>query len=83
VIGIEKDYQVREVAVSELEAHMILDENILSAKGQLLISKGRELNAVALKRLKHFCRNSGVNEPIRVFVPQQIEKDIPSVAELN
>ena len=83
MIGIEKNYQVREVTVSELKAHMILDEDLQSSKGQLLISKGYEFNAVVLKRLKHFNRNSGINEPIRVFVPIKIEKDMPIEDEMN
>jgi response regulator RpfG family c-di-GMP phosphodiesterase len=76
VIGIEKNYKVREAAFSELRAHMILDQDLCSSKGQLLISKGRELNEVVLKRLKHFSRNSGVREPVRVLIPVRIEKDM-------
>jgi len=75
VIGIEKNYQVREAACSELRAHMILAEDLCASKGQLLISKGRELNEVALNRLKHFYQNSGVREPVRVLVPVRIEND--------
>ena len=66
VIGFEKDFQVREVTVSELKAHTIHDQDLQSTKGQFLISKRHELNAAVLKRLKHFCQNSRVQEPIRV-----------------
>lgn len=68
-VGIEKNFQVREVKVFELKTHMILDQDVRSTKGQLLISKRRELNEVALKRLKYFDQNSSIEEPIRVLVP--------------
>jgi response regulator RpfG family c-di-GMP phosphodiesterase len=71
VVGFEKDFQIREVKVIELKAHMILDQNVRSTKGQLLISRGRQLNAVALSRLRYFERNSSIQQPIRVLVPIQ------------
>lgn len=74
IIGIEKDFQIRQMRVCELKKHMILDQEVRSTKGQLLISKGRELNSVALKRLRFFDRNSSIQEPIRVLVPVQVEK---------
>lgn len=67
VVGIEEEYQVREVKVSELDTTMILDQDIRSTRGQLVVSKGRKLNAVALNRLIHFDRNSKIQEPIRVL----------------
>jgi response regulator RpfG family c-di-GMP phosphodiesterase len=75
VVGIENDYQVRDVKVAELKLHMIIDQDVRSTKGQLLISKRRELNAVALKRLRFFARNSSIQEPIRVLVPVQVQKE--------
>jgi hypothetical protein len=54
---------------------MILDEDLCASKGQLLISKGRELNEVVLNRLKHFYQNSGIREPVRVLVPIRTEED--------
>lgn len=58
VIGIEKDYQVREVKVSGLKAHMILGQEVRSDKGPLLISKGQELDSLMLKRLRYYSQNS-------------------------
>ena len=83
VIGFEKDYQVREVKVTGLRSHMILDQDVRSIKGQLVISKGRELNAVALKRLRHFDRNSSIQEPIRVLVPANVQKGISDADKEN
>ena len=70
VAGIEKDYQVREMTVSGLREHMILDQDVRSNKGQLLISKGRGLNSVVLERLRFFDQHSKIQEPIRVLVPR-------------
>jgi response regulator RpfG family c-di-GMP phosphodiesterase len=81
VIGGERNYQVREAAFSELRVHMILDQDLCASKGQLLISKGRELNEVVLNRLKHFHQNSGVREPVRVLVPVRIAKPITAANE--
>jgi response regulator RpfG family c-di-GMP phosphodiesterase len=83
VVGIEKDFQVREVKVFELKTHMILDQDVRSTTGQLLISKGRGLNEVALKRLRYFDQNSSIEEPIRVLVPIQIQKDSPKAGKAN
>jgi response regulator RpfG family c-di-GMP phosphodiesterase len=75
VIGVERNYKVRDAVFSELRSDMILDEDLCASKGQLLISKGRELNEVVLKRLKHFYQNSGIREPVRVLVPIRTEED--------
>jgi HD-GYP domain-containing protein (c-di-GMP phosphodiesterase class II) len=76
VVGHEKDFQIREVKVFELKARMILDQDVRSTKGQLLIPKGRQLNAVALSRLRYYERNSSIQQPIRVLVPIQIQKNM-------
>ena len=83
VIGIEKDFQVREVKIAGLKTHMILDQDVLSTKGQLVISKGRELNDIALKRLRFFAQNSNIQEPIRVLVPVQEQKDCSDADPAN
>jgi response regulator RpfG family c-di-GMP phosphodiesterase len=82
VIGVERNYKVRDAVFSELRANMILDEDLRASKGQLLISKGRELNEVVLKRLKHFQQNSGIREPVRVLVPVRTEED-PAAGDKN
>jgi response regulator RpfG family c-di-GMP phosphodiesterase len=73
VIGIEHNLQMKSIKVSRLRSHMILDEDVHSITGQLLISKGQELNEAALNRLMHFHKNSGIREPVRVLVGAQPE----------
>ena len=74
VVGLEKDFQVREVKVFELKARMILDQDVRSTTGQLLISRRRQLNAVSLRRLRYFEQNSSIQQPIRVLVPIRVKK---------
>ena len=76
-VGLEKDFQVKEVKVIELKANMVLDQDVRSTTGQLLIPRGRQLNAVALSRLRYFERNSSIEQPIRVLVPTHLQKNMP------
>jgi len=80
-IAIEKDYQVREVKVSGLKAHMILGQEVRSGKGLLLISKGQELDSLMLKRLRYYNQNSRIQEPIRVLVPVGVHNSRPIANE--
>lgn len=59
----------RLVHVTELSEHMILDENILTRNGDILITKGHELTATLIHRLRAFEHNAaGVRQPFRVRV---------------
>lgn len=71
LVGLEARYEVRRVAIRELEASMILAENIVSNDGQLLIAKGFELSPSILRRLEHYAVNSLLREPVCVLVPTQ------------
>lgn len=54
--------------VNELKEGMTLAGDVLDARGQLLITKGRELSNFLLERIRSFARGSrGVQEPISVF----------------
>jgi len=69
VIWIEARYTVREVSSDELDEGMILDDDIWTQTGTLLITKGQEVSSIIKKRLKNFAETVGVKEPIRVLVP--------------
>ncbi len=59
----------RLVHVNELDEQMILDENILTRNGDVLITKGHELTATLIHRLRAFEQNgAGVRQPFRVRV---------------
>ena len=57
------------VHVSELAERMILDENILTRNGDILITKGHELTTPLIHRLRAFEQGAaGVRQPFRVRV---------------
>ncbi len=58
--------------VNDLEEGMTLASDVLDARGQLLVSKGRELSRFLLGRIRSFAFGSrGVQEPISVFEAQE------------
>ena len=65
--------EIRQVDVKELSPSMILDENVLNRRGDVLISKGHELTESLIQRLHNFsCNAVGVRQPITVRVPASI-----------
>jgi len=62
---------VKMVGIRELGAHMVADENIRAKNGLLLVSKGQEITAPLLIRLRNFSEGVGVVEPFRVRVISQ------------
>ncbi len=72
-LGVEARYVIRNLALKDLRAHMILADDITTLKGRLLVTRGQEVSPLLIERLKNFAVNSEINEPIRVFVPWQIE----------
>lgn len=62
-------YIEKEVMFVELKTDMILDEDIRTSKGRLLITRGQEVSDILLNRLKNFAKTAGVQEPIKVLIP--------------
>lgn len=54
---------------SELNTRMILDEDLYTAKGMLLASKGQQVNEALLVGVLNYSHSVGINEPFAVFVP--------------
>jgi response regulator RpfG family c-di-GMP phosphodiesterase len=69
VLWIEDRYEVREVPSKNLMDGMILDADVCTRQGILLVSKGQEVNFILRKRLHAFAETTGLNEPFRVLVP--------------
>ena len=61
--------QIRLVSVSQLRTRMIIDANVHSKSGLLLLAKGQEVTASAILRLHNFAATVGVVEPIHVIDP--------------
>lgn len=68
-LGMEARYQRRDIKIRELQAGMVLDQDVWTEKGQLVISRGQEIGRVLLERLQTFAGSTRVQEPIRVLVP--------------
>lgn len=55
---------MRAVELDELTEAMVLDEDILTRTGKVVVGAGRELNPALIERLRNVSR--GIVEPIRV-----------------
>ena len=75
ILGDEAKYERRDVTIQELKAYMILNEDIRTGKGQLLITRGQEVSRIMINRLENFAKNAGIKEPICVFMPIQLQTD--------
>lgn len=58
----------REVKLRDLAIGMMIDADVMSARGIRLIPRGTEVTSPVLDRLKAVAAGVGVNEPIRVSV---------------
>ncbi|RKZ06160.1 hypothetical protein DRQ05_05230 [bacterium] len=68
---------VKSVMVSELGRGMVLDEDVRSKEGILLVAKGQEVSISVLERLKRFSAKGEVEEPIRVLIPAVKDREEP------
>jgi response regulator RpfG family c-di-GMP phosphodiesterase len=57
----------RYVTINELQKGMIIDADIMNARGILIIPKGYEVNETTAERLKNFLFKQGGSETIRVL----------------
>lgn len=64
--GEETATRVRLLAVGDLSPGMLLEQDIVSTSGILLVSKGHEVTDTMLARLRNYASRGGVREPIRV-----------------
>jgi response regulator RpfG family c-di-GMP phosphodiesterase len=69
VLGVEAKYDVKEVNVIELEAGMILAEDVTQhTSGKRLLAEGQELSDTLIKSIRSYHRIYAVKEPIKVMV---------------
>lgn len=59
----------RALRVRDLEPHMILDEDVKTRDGTLVLQQGHELSPTLIERLRQFAASRGLAEPIQVRVP--------------
>lgn len=72
IIGLSEDvkYEVKPAGVIDLRDGMILVENIQSSKGELLASKGQEVNQTMRIRLLSLTKSCTIKEPFMVMLPK-------------
>jgi len=80
-IGVERRYERRRVFVKELAETMIFAEDVRSARGVLLISRGNEVTRTLSERLKNLSRTAEIREPIQVLVPVEGQTEAPGVKQ--
>lgn len=60
--------RVKEVGVKDLNTVMVLEQDLRSRAGLLLVSKGQPVTVAVIQRLRTFAQGIGVREPFRVRV---------------
>ena len=65
-----ESYEIREITLKDLCVSMILEEDVRSFNGTLLISKGQDVNNGIVERLTNYSLYTPIQEPIRVRVPK-------------
>ena len=60
---------VRALTVAQMTAEMILEDDVRTTNGVVVVPKGRDLSMVLIERLFKFSRAGTLVEPIRVRVP--------------
>jgi len=61
-------YEHLALQVSELKVGMILDQDVFSSAGALLLVKGQEVTDTVLPRIINFQRYVGILQPIRILI---------------
>jgi DNA-binding NarL/FixJ family response regulator len=60
---------VRAILSKDLALGMVLDEDVRTKNGLLLVSKGQEATQAVIERLRNYAKQVGIAEPFRVLVP--------------
>jgi CheY-like chemotaxis protein len=63
-------FEVKRLPSAQLLPGMILDDDVVTENGLMVISKGTTLTVTLIERVQNFARTRGVREPIQVRAPQ-------------
>ncbi|HKW99846.1 MAG TPA: HD domain-containing phosphohydrolase [Bryobacteraceae bacterium] len=66
----EAGMEVQILKTGELRPAMVVDQDVRTKDGLLLLAKGQEVTPSVLSRLRAFARRVGIAEPVRVLVPK-------------
>ncbi len=76
IVHIQSTYELKMVGIKDLREGMIIGEDVYTVDRKLLIRQGNGVTRVLIEKLKNFSVTVGVEEPIKVFVPTMISKDL-------
>jgi len=62
---------IKSIDVNSVEIGMIVDQDVLTKDGKLVMTKDQEVTLLILERLRQLSQEVGIFEPIRVVVPSQ------------
>lgn len=65
----KRRYKREELAARELTTTMVLDQDVRTRSGTLVLTRGRELDETLLQRLRNFSRSGAIEGPLRVMRP--------------
>jgi CheY-like chemotaxis protein len=69
-VGMERNrLRVRMVKVRELDTTMVMNQDVYTNKGMLLLAKGEELTLPLIARLTSFAKTVGIPQPLNVLAP--------------
>jgi FixJ family two-component response regulator len=69
-VGVEKkQHMARMVNVQDLDTTMIMNQDVFTSKGMLLLAKGEELTLPMIARLSSFAKTVGIQQPLNVLAP--------------
>jgi response regulator RpfG family c-di-GMP phosphodiesterase len=68
ILNAEKPVESRMITLKELDVGMVLDEDLWSESGLVVIAKGQEVSLALKIRLRQFDRTSSIRQPFRVVM---------------
>jgi response regulator RpfG family c-di-GMP phosphodiesterase len=74
-ICLEEGHLKQKIRAREIKVGMVLEENLFSRNGVVLMVKGQEITEASLSRLNNFVITSGIREPINVLIPYNPMED--------
>lgn len=80
VIGFEMKSQIREVGLKDLTTNMVLAEDVVTADGTLLVTKGQEVTSSLYQRLRNFSKTREIQEPVRVLERTDVRSPVTTNA---
>lgn len=67
--------KIQLVKIRDLDMHMIIDQEIWTNRGILVVPKGQEINHSVQVRLRNFSRSGVIPDQVRVQIPQFSVRD--------